>query len=228
MANTEDLTRDAWESLGIAFVFNQSGTKNADPEKTLIQSLKELADDRKTLSLIQGWLREFGPLVHIERLKALANDLTASELAWLGGLAAHQAETGDARWKAIVRYIEDDKLGTPRPHFPSSKLDELQIQRKGIDKHFARFGLRIPILEAAEAKKFKPTASAIKENIWLRMRALFGTNWRADTAVVLIQGLAKNAYQVERILGCSRETAYRNWKSLIDADAAGLFKGAGL
>jgi len=220
----KDLIRDAWESLGIAFAFNQSGTRNADPEKTLLQTLCEFQNDRKMLTLVMGWLRDYRHLIHVERLKALANKLSASELAWLGGLASHQAEAGDARWKNLVQFVER-KLGKPLPNFTSSRLDELQSERVGEDRFFKRFGLHVPRTEPADSKKLRPLSAGIMANIWLRMRALFGTNWRADTAVVLLHGVAKNAYQTERILGCSRETAYRNWRSLIEADAGSLLRG---
>ncbi len=56
------------------------------------------------------------------------------------------------------------------------------------------------------------------------MRLLFGTNWRADIAVVMIQKLAQTPSQVARLLGCNYETAHRDWKSLKETEVEALFK----
>lgn len=221
----EDHLRDAWESLGVAFAFNTSQTRHADPERTLLASVTEFREHRKTLSLVLGWLGEWGDLVHVERLKSLSADLSAADAAWLGGLAAHQLAHGDLRWKAVVDSVER-RMGLPMPRFPTSRLDELQAQRKGEDPHFGRFGLRISIAAPADTKKLRPFSDVVRANLWLRMRALFGANWRADMATVLVLQLAENPYQAEQLLGCSRETAYRNWKSLKVADVEKLLQGA--
>ena len=220
-----DPIRDAWESLGIAFAANQTGMKHADPERTLLLTLHEFQDQRKMLKLLLAWLKEYGDLVHVERLKSLAVDITAHELAWLGGLSSHRVEDGDLRWKSIIQMIKE-RLGSPSPHFTTSKLDELQAKRVGIDKHFQQFGLILPLVEPTDAKKLTPFSITVQNNLWLRLRALFGTNWRADTATILVLGKAKNPYQAERILGCAKETAYRNWKALKEAGAETLLKGA--
>lgn len=224
LRSSEDLLRDSWESLGIAFVVNASGTRHADPERTLLQTLREFEDQRKMLRLVLAWLRSYGALVHVERIKALAGDLPAGQLAWLGGLAEHQTQQGDLRWRSISQMIKHI-LGTPAPRFEMPKLDTLQVARKGEDLHFKEFGLVIPTVEPAEPKKLYSFNAGVRNNIWLRMRILFGTNWRADAATVMILGLAKNPYQAEQILGCAKETAYRNWRALKEADVEQLLRG---
>ena len=219
-----DSLRDAWENLGISFTANESGVVNADPERTLLASLREFQDDRKLLKLVLAWLTSFGDLVHVERIKALAGDLSAGELAWLGGLAMHQVESSaDRRWQTVVDFVKK-RLGTPMPQFQTSKLDELQTQRVGVDEHFRCFGLMLPLLEVADMKKIRLRGDTLKGSMWFRMRALFGTNWRADVAVTMLLDSAKTSYQAGRVLGCSTETAYRNWNSLLEAGLPTLFK----
>lgn len=225
VAVSKDLLRDAWESLGIAFVGNESGNQHADPERTILDSLKDFQEDRKMLKLVLAWLQNYGALVHVERIKSLAENLPAVELAWLGGLASHRIEAGDLRWRSVKQMIEKH-LGKSSPHFPTSELDKLQAQRNGEDSHFKKFGLIIPKAESADTKKLRPVSVGIKMNLWLRMRALFGTNWRADMATILLLGLASNPYQAELKLGCAKETAYRNWKALKDAEVEKLLKDA--
>ncbi len=222
---TVDSLRDAWENLGIAFAANESRAKNADPERTLIASLREFQGDRKLLKLVLAWLSSFGDLVHVERVKALAADLPASELAWLGGVASHQVDvSGDRRWSTVVEYVKK-RLGSPMPRFETSRLDQLQAEKAGVDKGFDAFGISIPHSEAADPKKIRPRADAVAGCLWLRMRTLFGTNWRADVATVMLLGTAKTSYQAGKALCCSTETAYRNWNALQEAGLLALFRG---
>jgi hypothetical protein len=215
-----DLLRDAWENLGIAFAVNKSKTKNADPEKTLLASLNEFGEDRKLLKLVLAWLVEFGDLVHIERVKALAANLSTKELAWLGGIAALQK--GDRRWSTVVEFVRK-KLGRYPPIHQVSQLDLLQAERSGADQTFLSFGLKIPIVEAADVKKVRVRADALEDNLWLRLRMLFGTNWRADVAAVMVLKTAETSYQAAKILHCSGEAAYRNWNSLTEGRLEDLF-----
>lgn len=222
---TEDLIRDAWESLGIAFAANASGVRHADPERALLDTLKEFHQDRKMLKLVLAWLNSYGSLVHVERVKALSSKLSMIELAWLGGLAEKQIAQGDLRWRSISQMVKQ-RIGKPSPHFQIEALDEYLLQRFGVDAQFKEFGLHISNVDPADSKKIRPFEFGVKMNLWLRMRALFGTSWRADMATVLVLNLAENPYQAEKLLGCAKETAYRNWKSLKDAEAEKLLKAA--
>ena len=58
----------------------------------------------------------------------------------------------------------------------------------------------------------------LQTNRWLYNRQLFGTNFRADMATVMELHLATNAYQAMKVLGCSLDTAYRNWNALNEID----------
>ncbi len=220
---TSDTLRDAWENLGIAFAFNKSETNHADPEKTLLQALKEFNEDKKMLKLTLAWLKEYGQLVHVERLRALAVSLSAAELAWLGGLALYQVENADFRWRAIVQFVEK-KLGNPSPQFLISPFEELQAKRLGADPCFKKFGLSIPLTVASDAKKIRSRQHVVAGNLWLRTRTLFGTNWRADIATVMVEHLVETPYQASKLLGCNYETASRNWKSLKEAQIETLLK----
>ncbi len=209
-----------WSSLGIAFAVDAKSSIHADPEKTLISSLVTCNYDRKLLRLILTWFQEYSDLVHVERLLALMKTLSVIELAWLGGIASYQEESGDIRWRAITREIK--KLRNEAVHFPQSKFEKLQLKRIGTDKHFKSFKLNIPTIKLDSKKKIKPRKYTIKNNIWLRMRALFGANWRADIAAALLLGKISNAYQAKKYFGCSYETAYRNLNYLMEADVKNI------
>ena len=55
-------------------------------------------------------------------------------------------------------------------------------------------------------------------NLWLRLRLLFGANLRADVATVLALDLAPTAYAAAKYLQCSQNAVYRNWQNLKEAN----------
>ena len=205
-------------SLGIALLSKSEYC--ADPEQTIIQALKEVAEDRKLLSLMIGWIEEFSDLVHVERLRALAKKCSASELAWLGGIASYAAEK-DRRFEAITSFVTKT-LGEEWKGTTVSKLDKLAAKRKGKDEHFSRFSIVIPKLEPASEKKLHTRTHVLSQHPWLRLRVLFGPCWRADIAWEILRDPKQTPYRAAKTLGCNTETAYRNWKALEEADIENL------
>lgn len=217
-----DKLTQAWISLGIAFAGR--GLEAADPERTLIESLNRFQEERKILRLILAWIKDFGDLLHVERLKALSKNLTPFELAWLGGLASY-ATGWDRRWYGLEKEVSK-RLGEPKPIFKTTKLDELVAKRQGTETNFKKFGLVIPIIKPGLPKKLLKRSSVVKDHPWLRLRSLFGTNWRADIAWQLLQFPNKTPYRVAKDLGCTTETAYRNWQALKEANAEQILRVA--
>jgi hypothetical protein len=199
-------------SLGIAFA-QERHELEADPERTFVRSISEWKSERKTLKLLLAWTDRMGDLLHIERLKSLADDCNAEELAWLGGFASFQVSKKDLRWSAIEKFCLR-KLGSKMPLFVVSKLDSLQALKQGSDEHFSKFGINIARVIPSEEKKLLPRDAVLHTHRWLRMRQIFGTNYRADMVYVLMTNQVANAHQAEKMLGCTSETAYRLWKSL--------------
>lgn len=201
-------------SLGIA-VLSEPG-EPADPERTILDCLSLFQDDRKLLALILAWLLEYGALLHLNRLCALAKKLTPLELAWLGGLAAHM-HAGNRRWKTVERFVEKRLYGQRR-RFSPSRLDTLAIQRKGKDPYFEKFGITIPVIKPSAEKKLRPRAHTLAQHPWLRLRSLFGANWRADIAMEMLRKADQTPYRIAKTLGCNTETVYRNWNALQEAN----------
>ena len=202
-------------SIGIALLGNREYC--ADPEQTIIQALKEVGEDRKLLSLVIGWIEEFSDLVHVERLRVLAKNCAALELAWLGGIASYAAEK-DRRFEAITSFVKKT-LGENWKGITASKLDKLAAKRKGKDEHFAKFGIIIPHLEPASEKKLHTRMHVLSQHPWFRLRVLFGPCWRADIAWEILRDQNQTPYKVAKTLGCNTETAYRNWRALEEAEA---------
>lgn len=215
-----DKLSESWLSLGIAFATETN--EIADPEVTLIKTLSILQQERKFLGLILAWIEEYGDLIHIERIKALAKNLHPIEIAWLGGIALH-ATKFDRRWDVIVHFARKNRQ-TYKRRFQTSELDMMAAERKGFDKKFKTFGLTIPIFEISKKSKILNRSHTLNKHTWLKLRALFGANWRADIAWMMLKNTSQTPYQIAKTLACNIETAYRNWYSLKEANVVGLLK----
>jgi hypothetical protein len=51
-----------------------------------------------------------------------------------------------------------------------------------------------------------------------------GSNFRADVAFLYVSKRVDGPADAARALGCSRDTAYRNWRALEDADVRRLLR----
>jgi hypothetical protein len=215
---TNDKLRDAWASLGVAF--HHSTSVKSDPESALLALVQssEFPDDKKMLSLALLWLTHYAKLVHVERFKVLSKTLSPYQLAILGAIASKCVKLGDHRWHAVVKLA---KQGTQGQQFQLGD-SETFIQMRGLDPEFSEFGIRIAPIFPENAKKLLPRREILRRNEWLKFRVLFGTNMRADVAAVIFLKLTPTAYGAAKMLGCSPNTAYRNWKDLHEAGFQGL------
>lgn len=218
---SNDLLRDKWSSLGIAF--SSIEKLNSNPELTIIETIKshEFPADKKMFSLMLLWLDEYLELVHVERLKMLLKDLNTYELAIIGGLALKCFNKGDHRWKVIIQSVQK-KMGKKEINFKEGNDDELLLKLKGTDADFLQFGIRVAPLKSEERKKLLRREVVLGQNTWLKNRLLFGPNLRSDFITVFTLSLASNAYQAAKLLGCSMNASYRNWKSIDEASKLGF------
>ncbi len=217
---SNDLLRDAWSSLGIAF--NAKGATNANPEDVIIQTIKskEFPNDRKIFELMLLWIEEYLEFIHVEKLKVSLKELNAFELALMGAVATKAFKLGDHRFKVIIREVHK-KLGKKTLHFGEGD-DELYLKLKGVDEDFLEFGIRVAPVKADDKKKLLKREQVFKNNAWLKNRLLFGANLRADFVTVYSLKLAQNPYQAAKILNCSTNASYRNWKTIEEANEIGL------
>jgi hypothetical protein len=217
---SNDLIRDSWASLGIAF--NAKGKLNANPEETIINTIKshEFPADKKIFSLMILWLEEYHEYIYVERLKNYLKDLSAYELALLGAIAKKCFDFGDHRWKIIIHGVKK-RLGNKSITFNDGD-DELFLKLKGIDETFLEFGIRVIPLKRDDRKKLLSRETIFKNNVWLQNRLLYGPNLRSDFVTIFTLSLAQNAYQAAKLLGCSMNASYRNWKSVEEAFKFGL------
>lgn len=212
-----DLLRDQWASLGVAFAAGKS--VECDPESALINlvSSREFPEDKKMISIALAWLKEYSTLVHIEKLKQPAAGLDKDAAAILGALALKCIKFGDHRWKTIERI----SIEILRGQKSVIRDPDAFLKRHGLDEDFLKFGISVTPILAENSKKLLARAKVFKMNSWLRHRLLFGTNLRADIATAKYLKITDTAYGAAKILGCSMNAAYRNWKALEEAGWAG-------
>lgn len=208
---SSDLLRDQWSSLGIAFASKSANL--VDPETALIGFAKshEFPRDRKMMGLILLWLNEFSKLVHVERLRLMANDLLPDEVAVLGGIANKCVANGDLRFGTLVTLAKTTGGGHALADTDS------YLEMKGVDSEFNEVGIRVGLVAPSKAAKLMPRERIIRSNLWLKNRLLFGSNVRADIATVKSLKLAGTGYAAAKLLRCSPNAAYRNWKDLDEA-----------
>jgi hypothetical protein len=131
--NNQDLLRNSWASLGVAFS-NSSTTKYAPEEAILLLvTSEEFPEDKKIMGMALAWLNDHSRLVHVERLQNLIKGCNYKQLALLGAIASKCLSFGDHRWKKIA------KIGLKASRskgfsFPGD--EELLIKMKGHDAIF--------------------------------------------------------------------------------------------
>ena len=209
-----DSLRNQWASLGIAF--NYQDSTQYDPESAIISLVcsGEFPEYKKMMGLTLLWLGEYSKFVHVERLKILTKSLSAFELAILGALAKKCVKLGDFRWRTIERVVTKKNMGIEK--FFAGDVNAV-VRMRGIDEDFKCFGIHVTPVLPDDPKKVLAREVIIKKNIWVRNRLLFGSNVRADVATLRTLKRAETGYAAAKILGCSTNAAYRNWKDLEEA-----------
>jgi len=208
-----DVLRDQWASLGVAFAV--SAEIQCDPETALIEFVKssEFPEDKKMMGIVLAWLKEYSTFVHLEKLKSAVEQLQGDELLIMGALALKCIRFGDHRWKTIEKLVVRKSKG----HKPNLADQDIFIKRLGLDEDFLKIGLRVVPIVPENSKKLLERDRIFKMNSWLRQRLLFGTNLRADVATAKLLKLSDTAYGAAKLLGCSMNAAYRNWRDLTEA-----------
>ena len=97
---------------------------------------------------------------------------------------------------------------------PEGYSDPFLISKYGEDEEFKEFGLKLAKIDPEDEKKILDLPSILKSHPWLKIRALVGANFRADLVYWMSLKILKNPNQAAKLLGCSRETAYRLWKEI--------------
>lgn len=201
-------------SLGFSFYGNPS-LRSADPEVTLIRALEFFYEDRKVFRMLLRWCLVTSPLLHVERLYKWSENLEPRLVPILGALSKKLIQSGDRRFKLIYEEMKKRmKQRKIRIATPEGYSDSFLVSKYGADEEFGEFGVTIARLEPEDERKVLNLPGIIKTHRWLRLRTLVGANFRADLIYWLTEKTLENPNQAAKVLGCSRETAYRLWKEV--------------
>ncbi len=216
--------RDTLLSLGFA-ISGKIPKVSSDPEIAILDLLPSFFEDRKLFRLLLAWLHVTSELIHIERLNTLARKLEP-RLKVIMATVALKLTQQDRRWNLIHESMKKSlpRIKANRIEIPEGYDNPFLLSKNGLDLEFARFGLRLAKLTPEDSKKILVLRGVLAANGWLRLRALIGSNFRADVAYLYVSERAKGPADAARVLSCSRDTAYRNWRSLEDADVRKLLK----
>ncbi|MDC0980313.1 hypothetical protein OAQ84_01115 [Bdellovibrionales bacterium] len=205
-------------SLGCNFALNKKNLV-VDPEKTIIEALDYFWIDKKIFTMLIGLTKHrIYHIVNTKRLYSLSANLSDSKKALLGVLALKVANhSKDDRFKELSDKIKRTNVKINK--CPKQYSDPFYLDRKGIDKDFKKFKLTVAdFFDEQPEKKFKTLKKIYSENLWLRLRALIGPEYRADAIYLKVSGLAGNQIQATKILGCNKSSTSRIWASIRNID----------
>jgi hypothetical protein len=207
-------------SLGFSYVGEPSKIA-PDTENVIIEIIKLFTEDQKLYRILLAWMDRFGDLIHVERLASQVDLLSDYDKLILGVTALKRVNAGDIRFKVIYEKILKQKN---KINFNLSGQDNYLIEKHGIDLEFKAFGITTSKILPSENKKIMDRKWVLKINPWLRLRALLGSNFRADMTFIRLSHQAVNAYAAMKLLRCSKETSYRIWGSLEEAGVESLIQ----
>jgi len=201
--------------LGCNFAAYPNKIHPVDPEKTIIQALDSFWTDKKVFTMLIGLLKyRIHPLINLPRLYNMALILENDKKILISVLLFKVAKaTKDDRYKFYANKIK--KKTRSYSYFPKEYSDTFYIQRNGIDKEFKKFNLNLAdFFDIQHEKKFAPMIKIYSQNPWLRLRALIGTDYRADIIYLKISGVISNQAEAAKIIGCNKSSVSRVWNSI--------------
>ncbi|MCB0341637.1 MAG: hypothetical protein H6626_09330 [Pseudobdellovibrionaceae bacterium] len=201
-------------SLGCNFAVQESDAV-ADPEKTILMAIDYFWIDKKIFTMLIAVLKyRISHLINVKRLHILSKKIDTDKKLILSVVAAKVGQqTGDIRFTELAKKLK--KPGEKVTRCPAKYQDNYYLERKGVDRDFKKVGLEIAdFFEEQTEKKLKTIKKIYLENDWLRLRALSGPDYRADTLYLLKAGLAKNQSEVAKWLQCNKSSVSRIWSSI--------------
>ena len=202
--------------LGFA-LYGKSSKHDPDLEKTILRVCSFFPDEIKIYKILISVVLELSNLVHVERLKSLADcldhhsDESIRTKLGLLILCERMIESGDKRFLSLNRnLVQSLKIHLSKlKEFLSDFEDPYLIQKQGLDQQLSELGLKCARIEKSDSKKHLTRDLILAQNRWLRFRVLIGSNYRADVLYLQSTGQYSTRYEIWKALGSSQETVYR-------------------
>ena len=200
-------------SLGCGFKVDYLDLAS-DPEQTIIDSLNFFWTDEKLFIMLIGVLKHrISDLIHVERLVSLAKKLSNDELIILMVIADKMVRLGDRRFKLVEQKLK--RRGMKLSKSPNKLYSgKYLLDKWGLDPSFKKYKIIVPKLFEEAEKKFFNRKHILENNPWLRIRALVGSNYRADLIYLKSANIVDSPAKAYKIVGCERSTAYKIWDSI--------------
>lgn len=193
--------------------------RDLDPEIIFLKTLKHYWDANDVFFMLVDLLTfRIGSLIHVERLLKLSQSglLTNDETILLIVTCDRLVLGGDHRFRIIRRKLYSK--GMTLHKLPKLHGGKHIVKAHGAEPGFLEFGAKVRKFVEPSEKKLHPLKTIFSRNPWLKMRAIFGPNFRADISYLILSNQAKTAYQAGKIAGCGNTSAYRLMKYIKEFD----------
>lgn len=188
---------------------------DCDPEKQLLNSLKYYWINNSIFFLIYTSLvNMLYQYIHVDRLVKLAKSshLTNDELCLLVAICDNLSSK-DIRFKVATQKLRTEDLKMEYP--PEKETDEFLIKRWGEEKSLRKLGAKVRSFYIEKSSKIQSLEKLLSNNPWIKYRALFGSNTRADAAYIILNSPKEiTASEVSRLINCTRQTVGHHYKDL--------------
>ncbi len=186
----------SWISFGISGHGTEPRQDRViDPEALLLASSQWARFDARLFDEILDWLCQFGHLIHLQRLLNMRRSGLGDPMV-LSAIAAVLLEhSPQAKWKTLV--TKTDLALTLEPLFLS--LEGEAAFWGQADPLFAQHGFQRGRMELRQLGQ--PPDPGRAANLWLKLRALFGTSARAEILLHLLTTGPATATEIARRSG---------------------------
>jgi hypothetical protein len=192
-----DLLWRQWCHLGIAGHSMDSGMQHSvDPEALLIFTARFARYDQRLFDLIPEWLKRFGTLINLHRLKSLLNKSRWADRQALALMLAYAGADGDKRWNKFSAALNSP--ATEQDLFLDWQSGEA-LYTPHFDSLAKQFGFRrnnyIPTAKIAATLPHTPATQQ------LRLRSHYGTTARAEIILSLLTAPTRSAQNLAKSSG---------------------------
>lgn len=190
--------------------------QDCDPEKQILKALKFYWQNSSIFFLIYSSLvKRIYPYIHVDRLVKLAqNSIISNDEKCLLIAICKNISIKDNRFKTAVKKLNKDNLTMVNP--PANEQDPFLIKEWGEESALKELGVSTRAFMISKDAKLSPIEEVFRVNAWIKFRALFGPNTRADCAFVLYSSLEElSASEVARRIYSSRQAVSAHYKDLI-------------
>ena len=190
--------------------------QDCDPEKQILRALKFYWTNSSIFFLVYSSLiKRVYPYIHVDRLvKLTQNSIISNDEKCLLVAICIKLAKKDNRFKTAVKKLTSDGLTMQNP--PSNELDKFLIKEWGEEETLTGFGVSVRSFMIAKNGKLSPLEEVFRLNMWLKFRALFGPNTRADCAFIIYSSIEElTVSEVARRAYSSRQAVTSHYKDLI-------------